>query len=116
MTICCEYPVTDMIATGANIKQLRLAAGYSVKDLQAFFNFENPQSIYKWESGRSIPSTDNLRALAYLYKIHMDDILVCDIDQDPGRIQLHSYKPNYSFFNYHRFGENTVSCGNRLAA
>ena len=39
-------PVIDLIATGQNIKNLRVSAGISVRDLQDNFGFTNPQSIY----------------------------------------------------------------------
>ena len=42
--------------TGANLKSLFKNNGYSVRDIQSVMGFENPQSIYKWLSGRSLPS------------------------------------------------------------
>ena len=38
--------------------------------------FEEPQAVYKWESGKSLPSLDNLVALAGLYQISLDGIIV----------------------------------------
>ena len=62
------YPVIDVIATGKNILRLRKAQGYSVADLQEFLGFEAPQAIYKWQSGKSLPSTDNLFALSVFFR------------------------------------------------
>ncbi|MDC7287515.1 helix-turn-helix domain-containing protein [Blautia schinkii] len=45
--------------TGEQIKRLLLQNGYSVKDIQCAMGFENPQAVYKWTSGRSLPSLDN---------------------------------------------------------
>ena len=70
------YPVIDMVATGRNIVALRQARGLSVNDLQEYFHFEAPQAIYKWQKGQSLPSTDNLYALAFLLEVHIEDILI----------------------------------------
>ena len=70
------FPVIDPVATGANIVRLRTERGLSVRDLQAFFGFEEPQAIYKWQKGQSLPSVDNLYALGALLEVPMDEILV----------------------------------------
>ncbi len=70
------FPVIDPVATGENIQRLRRARGLSVKDVQTFFGFEEPQAIYKWQRGKSLPSVDNLYALSRLLDVSMDDILV----------------------------------------
>ena len=46
-----QFPVIDPIATGKNIIRLRVERGMSVRDLQAYFGFEEPQAIYKWQQG-----------------------------------------------------------------
>ena len=71
-------PVIDMIKTGQNIMDLRVAAGLSVKDLQDIFGFATPQAIYKWQHGTTLPTIDNLVVLASVFHVHMDDILVVD--------------------------------------
>ena len=70
------FPVIDPAATGANIVRLRKARGLSVRDLQSYFGFEEPQAIYKWQRGQSLPSVDNLYALGALLDVSMDEILV----------------------------------------
>ena len=70
------FPVIDMIATGKNIMRLREERGMTVRDLQAYFGFEEPQAIYKWQRGKSLPTVDNLYALGALLEVSMDDILV----------------------------------------
>lgn len=42
--------------TGRQIKKLLVENGYTVKDVQNAMGFENPQAVYKWISGRSLPS------------------------------------------------------------
>jgi len=73
-------PAIDMVATGRNIAKLRQAAGLTVKDLQILFGFATPQAIYKWQHGTAMPTLDNLVALAMIFGVTMDDIIVIDID------------------------------------
>ncbi len=71
-------PMINMIKTGQNIMNLRVAAGLSVKDLQDIFGFATPQAIYKWQHGTTLPTIDNLVVLAADFHVHMDEILVVD--------------------------------------
>lgn len=71
-----QFPVIDPVATGENIVRLRRERGLSVRDLQAYFGFEEPQAIYKWQRGKSLPTVDNLYALGALLDVPMDEILV----------------------------------------
>ena len=73
-------PVIDLRATGQNIKNLRVDAGISVRDLQNILGFTNPQAIYKWQNGDSIPSIDNLVILAAVLGVTVDEILVVEGD------------------------------------
>ena len=77
------FPVIDPVATGENIQRLRKARGLSVRDLQNWFGFEEPQAIYKWQKGKSLPTVDNLYALGALLNVPMEEILV------PCKTQLH---------------------------
>ena len=70
-----RYPVLDLIATGENIRRLRLEHGYSVNDLQEYLGLACLQGIYRWQNGKSLPSTDNLYALSKLWGISINDIL-----------------------------------------
>ena len=79
------FPVIDLVATGDNIRRLRLERGLSVRDLQSFFGFEQPQAIYKWQKGACLPTVDNLYALGSLFGVPMDQILV------PVAVNLHPY-------------------------
>ena len=51
-----------------------------LQDVQNAMGFENPQAIYKWLSGRSLPSLDNFVILSRLLHTSMEDILVIDGD------------------------------------
>ena len=66
--------------TGKKIKRLLKDNGYSVKDVQNVMGFENPQAVYKWLAGRSLPSLDNLIILSRILNINIEDILVIDGD------------------------------------
>lgn len=72
--------LADMAATGRNIAKMRQNAGLTVKDLQIFFGFATPQAIYKWQHGTAMPTIDNLVALAMIFGVTMDDIIVVDTD------------------------------------
>ena len=69
-------PVIDMTATGLNITRLRKNAGMTVRDLQAIFGFANPQAIYKWQRGETMPTLDNMIVLAAVFNVTVDEILV----------------------------------------
>ncbi len=71
-----NIPTVDLALTGANIANLRKAAGLSVHDLQMVFGFNSPQAIYKWQNGGALPTVDNLIVLAALFGVLIDDILV----------------------------------------
>ena len=66
--------------TGNRIKSLPKQNGYTVKDIQGAMGFENPQAVYKWLSGRSLPSIDNFIILSRLLHTSIEDILVIDGD------------------------------------
>ena len=73
--MCC-LPSIDLTATGIRIMQLRERTGLSVQDLQDIFGFTTPQAIYKWQRGATLPSLDNLVALAAVFGMTMDAIIV----------------------------------------
>lgn len=79
------FPVIDLVATGNNIRRLRLERGMTVRDLQTYFGFEEPRAIYKWQKGETLPSVDNLYALGKVFEIPMDQILI------PVKVKLNIY-------------------------
>ena len=64
--------------TGRRIRQMTADRGYSVKDIQEAMGFENPQAVYKWMSGKSLPSLDNLIILSRILNTSIESILVID--------------------------------------
>ena len=69
-------PVIDVKATGEKINELRDKAGITVKDIQLFLGFASPYPVYKWINGKNLPTLDNLLALAEMFGVMMDDIIV----------------------------------------
>lgn len=86
-----KVPVIDLKATGRNIEKLRTTAGVSVRELQAVMGFTNPQAIYKWQKGLSLPSIDNLIILADVLDVTIDEILIYDEDSsdDMSAFNIH---------------------------
>lgn len=70
-----KYPVLDLQATGKQIKRIRMEKRISVADICDYMGFENPQAVYKWQRGESLPSVDNLFALSRLFETPIDNIL-----------------------------------------
>ena len=85
--------------TGNNIRKLLSENGYTVKDVQNAMGFENPQAVYKWISGKSLPSLDNIVILSRLLHTSIEDILVIDGDIVYLR----------KFLN-HRFNDKVLYC------
>lgn len=65
----------DLKAIGKYLKSLRVNNGVKVSELQDYFGFTNPQTIYNWESGKKLCNISNLLAIADLYQVSIDDIL-----------------------------------------
>ena len=85
------FPRIDMKATGRRIQQLRERQGLSVRALQDLLGFEQPQAIYKWQRGESLPTVDHLLMLSRIFGVPMQDLLMVD-DQEIvlmwGRIRM----------------------------
>lgn len=69
-------PVVDLKLTGQNIAVLRKNSGISVRELQTMLGFATPQAIYKWQRGETLPTVENLAALAFILGVAVEDILV----------------------------------------
>ena len=68
------------------LQVLQKETGRQIKKLLV----ENPQAVYKWISGRSLPSLDNFVILSRLLHTSIEDILV--IDGDIVRLWGFSFK------------------------
>ncbi len=70
------YPIIDLARTGKNIERIRKEKGITVSQICAVMGFENPQSVYRWQRGDTLPSVDNLFALSRLLGTAIEEILV----------------------------------------
>ena len=52
----------NLVKTGQNIKSMR--------------EFEEVQTVYNWQSGKPLPSIENLKILSELFNKPMDEILI----------------------------------------
>ena len=64
--------------TGNNITRLRKLKGLSVRNIQEALGFNNPQAIFKWQRGESLPSLDNLVILSQVLGASLEEILVIE--------------------------------------
>ena len=93
-----EFPVIDPIATGKNILSLRKEKGLTVRNLQEYFGFEEPQAIYRWQYGKTIPSVDNLYALSAILGVPMEKILVPVSSKNVVNMEKQQVQPAASVF------------------
>ena len=96
------YPVISVYATGKKIKQLRKEREVTVADVCRFLGGISEQAVYKWEQGKSIPSTDNLYALSHLFQVHMEEMIVEEADSASSFYMMNSlfFYYNISVFCY----------------
>lgn len=71
-----KYPVIDMRATGAHIKELMNTREVTVQDVQEAMGLASPQAVDRWLRGSSMPSVDNLYALSRYLNVSMEDVIV----------------------------------------
>lgn len=79
-----EFPAIDLEATGENILKLRQERNVSVRELQEYFGFDTPAAIYRWQRGENLPSLDNVVALAKLFGVAVEEILVLKTHGEPS--------------------------------
>ncbi len=72
-----SLPKINIKATGRNIKRLREQRNISVKALSEML-YLTIIAVYSWQSGRSLPTVDNLVALSSIFDVGMNEILVVE--------------------------------------
>ena len=77
------YIMIDQKETGRNILDLMHRQSLKVRDIQEACGFEQPQAVYKWLHGQSLPSIDNLLILAKLFESTVEGILATSGDALP---------------------------------
>ena len=70
-------PVIDMAATGRNIRNLRVAAGMTIRDIQDACGV-SAAAVTKWQNGHAVPTIDNMVILADIWNVRIDDIVVTE--------------------------------------
>ena len=66
----------DMLMTGKVIGNMIRKQGYSIRQIQEKLKLSCPQPIYRWMSGQTLPSLDNLYMLSGILGMHMEDLLM----------------------------------------
>ena len=74
----------DMIATGANIKKMRIDAGMTIADITDACGI-TAGAVCKWQRGDAMPALDNIVVLAAVFGVTVDAILVY---KDDFRLQV----------------------------
>lgn len=70
------YPGIDLAGTGRQLEELIRKSGISVKGIQDILHLSCPQPVYRWMRGQMLPTVDHLYALARIFSVHMEELLV----------------------------------------
>ena len=76
------YYSIDIEATGNNLKQICKRKGITAMDLMSLLHFTTPTAVYKWYSGRNLPSMDNMMIIAGFLGVKVEDIVVMKCSDD----------------------------------
>lgn len=83
-----KYPVKrmdisiNMEKTGAHIKRSIKESGYTMREIMEITGITTEQTIYKWYSGKSIPSLETQIILCKLLGLRITELLVLDGEFD----------------------------------
>lgn len=84
-----SYVPIDMTATGRRIKELRKARQLTVEQLSEYFH-TSPQAIYKWQSGKTLPTLDNMMVLGRIFQAKIEDIVILEDDESSFHIYIYN--------------------------
>ena len=73
---CFVYPSISMELTGKWLQTLCRLHGLRARDLQVKLSLASVQSVYDWFHGRTLPSLENLCALAQLLDCPVEELLI----------------------------------------
>ena len=71
-------PVINMEQTGKQIAELRKNANLTVNDIKEALALTTVNAVYKWQLGQTLPTLDNLVALAALFGCTINDIVISE--------------------------------------
>lgn len=79
-TKSCDYPQFDLIATGKNLKRLRLSCNLTQEVVASLFpEYISASAISQWENGKAKPELKHLAILKQIYgNCSFDDLIVLD--------------------------------------
>ena len=83
-----KYPVKrmnisiNMEKTGARIRRVIEESGYTMREIMEITGITTEQAVYKWYSGKSIPSLETQIILCRLLGLRITDLLVLDGECD----------------------------------
>ena len=87
-TVIKKYPIErmnlsiNMEKTGAHIKRTLKESGYTMREIMEITGITTEQTIYKWYSGKSIPSLETHIIRCKLLGIKITELLVIDGEFD----------------------------------
>ena len=81
----------DAVATGKRIQELRKQRGLRVTDISDRMGFYEPQAVYKWMRGESLPTLQNMFCLSQVLETSMEDIIRC---AEPEREEIRTVNRN----------------------
>lgn len=84
----------DIVGIGENIRKLRLDNNYSQEELASIL-LVSRQAISLWESGRGMPSVDNIVSLSELFKVNIDELLLIDENSNLPETILSKHSRDY---------------------
>ncbi len=88
-------------ATGRRINKLRKAMGLRTTDISDYLGFSEPQAVYKWFRGDSLPTLQNMFQLSQLLDIPIEEIICsvrADREMDTGKEREDGKERQLSFF------------------
>ena len=73
--------VVSIKRTGERLKAIREQKGISKDSVQRMLKLTHLNPINEWERGAHLPSIDNLVALAQIYDVKLDDMIILSKDE-----------------------------------
>ena len=77
---------------GENLKRLRTEKGLSQEEVAGLL-FLSRQTVSKWENNQAEPGVENLKALARLYGVSLDQLLLAESTGAPEDITRQEEEP-----------------------
>ena len=71
-------PVINMDQTGKQIAELRKNANLTVNEIKEALALTTVNAVYNWQRGQTLPTLDNLVALAALFGCTINDIVITE--------------------------------------